>query len=298
MVMHVMVMHRTMTRDVLPITAASDDEVAYFAQRRRRDERGARLYRDLAAQAPNGAFTARDDGTPIGIAFAHALEDEWFLSELFVEPSFRGQGLGLALLSAAAQDAGDVTRSGYASSAELEAAAFLTRRGVALATPVLQVSGALPSEKELARMAAGEYRFQTSELEPSVFQHALNELDREVRGSARPLDHAYFSEHARGIVFTRQAEIAGYAYVWNSGRIGPVVVASEAYAIQIFGFALAALHGMYRATWCSMLVPGSNVRIARTAMRAGLQLEGLGYFASDARAIDLSRYVGFDELLF
>lgn len=280
------------------IGPAAEEDVAEFARRRRHDEHGRRLYRDLAAAAPNGAVVAKDEGTAIGIAFAHALEDEWFLSELFVEPSFRGQGIGLELLSAAAQGAGDFTRSAYASLSETSSAAFLARRGVALQTPVLHLAGALPHENELVRMAAGEYRFETAEIDPNVHRHALVQLDRETRGSARLLDHAYFGAHTTGVVFVRQSEIAGYAYVWNSGRVGPMVSASPAYAVQLFGFALATLHRTYGATWCSALIPGTNMRTTRAAMRAGLVVEGLGFFASDSGALDLSRYLGFDDLLF
>jgi len=60
----------------------------------------------LAHVAPNGVFVAKDEGTPIGIAIPHALEDEWFLSEIYVEPSFQKRGVGWQLLTEAAKEAG------------------------------------------------------------------------------------------------------------------------------------------------------------------------------------------------
>jgi hypothetical protein len=147
-------------------------------------------------------------------------------------------------------------------------------------------------------MASGQYRFRTEPLDPVAHRGALAQLDREVRGTARPLDHLYFSEHGRGFIFARDEEITGYAYVWPSGRIGPMVVASPAYSVQFLGFALASLHQTFGASWCTMLVPGSNVRVMRAAMKAGLTIESIRLFASDGGLLDLSRYVAFHQLLF
>src|SRR5438552_12690751 len=94
------------------IGPATAEEVAHFARRRTQNEHDYRLYTGLAHVAPSGVFVARDEGAPIGIAIPHAMEDEWFLSELFVEPSFRGRGIGLELLIAAAGEPAEATRSG------------------------------------------------------------------------------------------------------------------------------------------------------------------------------------------
>lgn len=281
-----------------PIAQATADDVTYFARRRFADEHSRALYADLAQSAPNGALVAKDEGTPIGIAIAHALEDEWFLSELFVEPSFRAAGIGAELLREAARDAGDVIRTGLLRAEEHAALAFFLQRGVAIQMPVLRVSGAVPHENELMRMAAGEYRFGTEPLDLMRHRAPLAQLDRELRGTSRPLDHQYFMQNSRGFVFTRESELAGYAYVWPSGRIGPFAAASQSYLVQMLSFVLAALRQTYGASWCSLLVPGTNVRVMRAAMRAGLTIEALHLYASDANLADLSRYTGFHELLF
>ncbi len=280
------------------IAVASADDVAHFARRRWRDEHARKLYVDLAHVAPSGVYVAKDEGTPIGIAIPHALEDEWFMSEIFVEPSFQMRGVGWKLLTQADREAGDAARSGLIEPSELGALAFFLRRGVALHTPILDVSGAIPHENELLRMAAGDYRFITEPLDPVGHRSAVGQLDREARGSARPLDHLYFCENGRGFIFRRDEELAGYVYVWPSGRIGPMCAASASYLTQFFAFALATLRQSYGASWCTAMVPGTNIRIMRAAMRAGLTLEGVRIFASDSGAADLSRYVGFHSLLF
>lgn len=280
------------------IVPATADHVQHFARRRWQDEHSRRLYVDLAHVAPSGAFVATDEGAPIGIVIPHALEDEWFLSEIYVEPSFQKSGIGWQLLTEASKDAGDVTRSGLLEPGELGGIAFFLRRGVALQTAIAEIAGPIPHENELARMAAGEYRFRTEPLDPVAHRGALGQLDLEVRGSARPLDHLYFSEHGRGFIFARDEEITGYVYVWPNGRIGPMVVGSAAYAVQFLAFALAGLRQTFGASWCTMLVPGTNIRVTRAAMRAGLTIEAIRLFASDGGMLDLSRYVAFHQLLF
>src|SRR5579862_6195012 len=165
----------TSVADVL-VTRADEADVSEIARRRWSDSETRRLYMHLASVAPNGTWIARDDGTVIGIAIAHALQDEWYLSDLFLEPSFRGQGLGLRLLAEAARDAGDVTRSGLLEPAELGAIAFFARRRVPARIPVLTIAGNIPKEERLAALAAGAHRFQTEPLEPLRHRYALDAL--------------------------------------------------------------------------------------------------------------------------
>ncbi len=280
------------------IVQAADDDIAYFAKRRCKDEHERALWFYLAEHAPNGVWVAKDVETAVGIAIPHAGDDEWFLSELFVEPSFRNHGIALELLHAAAGPAGDVTRSGMLDQAELDGLAFYAARSVPIASPVLSVSGEIPRDEALAKMAAGEYRFRTRQLDMLEHRQSLTALDHEVRGTGRLFDHEYFMSRAHGVAFYLDDEFVAYAYAWPSGRIGPLATTSAVYAVQILAFMLAALKHVYEASWCTMLVPGINVRVLRAAMRANLKIDGVQIFATDGAAGDLSRYIGLHRLLF
>lgn len=280
------------------LVRATEDDVRAFASRRFADEESRRLYLELADAAPGGAWVARDDATPIAIAFAHALEDEWYFSELYVEPSFRGSGIGRRLLHDVAKDHPDVARSGLLDAGDPATLAFFLRRGFSLNVPVLRIAGTVPREDDLARMAAGDYRFQTMALDPRAHRFSLDALDREVRGSARGSDHDVLSRRASGTIFLLNDEPVGYAYVSSDGRIGPMVAASGAYLAQFFAYALVSLRRTYGATWCTAFVPGNNVRVMRAAMRIGLTLDDVKIFATDQPLLDLSRYVGYHALMF
>ncbi|MBV9671165.1 MAG: GNAT family N-acetyltransferase [Acidobacteriales bacterium] len=280
------------------LVQANDDDVAYFAKRRCQDEHERALWFYLAENAPKGVWIAKDVDTPVGIAIPHAADDEWYLSDLFVEPSFRDHGVAGELLNAAAGPAGEATRSGMLNPDESGGLAFYVARSVPITTPVISVSGEIPREEALAKMAAGAYRFRTAPIDMIAHRESLLALDRDVRGTGRLLDHDYFLQNAQGVAFYLGDEFVAYAYAWPSGRIGPMCTASAAYAVQILAFMLAALKHAYEASWCTMLVPGTNIRILRAAMRANLKIEGVLLFATDRTSSELSRYVGLHRLLF
>jgi GNAT superfamily N-acetyltransferase len=280
------------------ISAARESDIRALAARRWPDESSRRLYINLAEGSQRGAWVARDDGTPIAIAFVHALEREWFVSELYVEPSFRRLGLGWKLLRTATSDSGDVSLAGIVDANDMGSLAFFLRRGMGLQVPVLRIAGEIPKEEELLPMAAGDYRFATLAIDPRAHADVLAGLDRDVRGSARPTDHESFAQVASGTLLLRDDECVGYVYVWPDGRIGPMAAASGAYLTQFFGFALTALRRTYGASWCTAYVPGSNVRVMRAATRIGLALDDVRIFATDSPNVDLSRYVGFHALAF
>jgi len=280
------------------LAPAGEHDVAEIARRRWRDSETRRLYLYLASVAPNGAWVARDEGTAIGIAIAHRLETEWYLSDLFVEPSFRGQGLGAQLLAEAARDAGDVTRSGILDAGQLRGIAFFARRRLPASTPILRFTGRIPKEERLAALAAGEHRFETRALDPVRHRSALDALDRETRGSPRQTDHLYFASNADGSAFFVNGELVGYTYVWRDGTIGPLASFSPAYVAAFFAFGMMALARSHGASWCSALVPAVNVRVARAALDAGLAIDGVKLFARDSAEMDMSRYVGYHSLLF
>lgn len=267
-----------------------------MARRRNFDEAGFRLALELAER--NMVWAARDQSEIVGIAIAHASEYERYVGDLYVEPSYRAAGIGANLLDAALAEADDVGRAMLIEPNDAAGLTLAYRRGCAPRGTISRVAGAIPREEELAKMAAGNYRFEVEPLEPAVHAFALEALDREARGTERVGDHEYFMRFAVGQVFFLNGESVAYAYVWPDGRIGPMACASPAYLVQVFAYALVTLQRRHRATWCTLLVPGTNLRIARAALRAGLRIEQTLLIARDSSAADQSTYVGYHTLLY
>lgn len=252
----------------------------------------------LASADDGSVWSAHDDGEVIGIAIAHRSDDEWYVGDLFIEPSYRGQGIGSQLLDAAFADVGDAMRSMLLDPQDTASLVLALRRRLTPAGTLLRFAGSIPREEELAAMAAGDYRFQVDAIDPAAHMFGLNALDRESRGTTRLKDHQGFAGAATGQAFFLNGEFVAYTYVWPDGRIGPLASASAAYLVQIFAYALVTLQRQYSASWCTALVPGANLRVARTALRAGLRIEQVASVATDSFAFDASRYMGYNLLLY
>lgn len=280
----------------LAIGLAGADEVRSIQRRRNRDETSVRLA--LAFAERQTVWVARDDGEAVGIVVAHDSDGERYVGDIFVEPSYRGQGAGGELLAAAFDDAGDRARVMRLDPGDAAGVALALRQALALREPLVRLAGAIPKEEELAKMAAGDYRFEVEAVDPAAHGFGLRALDVQTRGTTRDSDHARFARDATGHAFFLRGEFVAYAYVWPDGLIGPLATASQAYLVQIFAYALLSLTRAYGASWCAALVPGSNLRIARAALRGGLRIDALWLLAGDARQGDLSTYAGRHSLLF
>ncbi len=280
----------------LTIGVAGGDEVRSIQRRRNCDDAAIRL--SLTSAERGTVWVARDGSEGVGIAVAHDSEGERYVGDLFVEASYRRTGVGGALLAEAFSDAGDRSRAMHVDPADAASLVLGLRHRMLLREPILRLAGAIPREEELAKMAAGDYRFEVDAIDPVSHGFGLRGLDVQTRGTTRDVDHDEFARSATGHAFFLRGEFIGYGYVWPDGRIGPLACASHAYLVQIFAYALLSLARTYGASWCTALIPGSNVRIARAALRAGLTIEGVSLLAADAFQGDLSTYVGYHALLF
>jgi GNAT superfamily N-acetyltransferase len=278
------------------IAPATDDDVRALARRRNADETTVRLALQLADCGM--AWMAHDRSEPIAAVFTHASDEERYVGDLFVEPSFRNSGIAGQLLDAAFADAGDAARRMLVEPQDGAALVLALRRGLAPQTAVLSIAGPTPREDALLAMAAGDYRFQVDALDPIAHGFALNALDRETRGTTRSEDHARFAQEAAGLAVFLDGEFVAYAYVWPSGRVGPVAASSAQYLTQIFAYAIVTLQRTFGASWCTALIPGDAVRLLRAVLRSGLRIERALTLAGDAPLPDPSRYVAFHPLVF
>lgn len=279
------------------VRRATQEETHDYARRRMQSDADAALYRFLADRA-GGAVVALDEQTPIAIALATPNDNEIAIHDLFVEPSFRNQGIGRALLEAACEASDGGARSALLPANDVDACAFALARGLLPQTPLFRASGAIPREDDLLRLAASDYRFVVRDVDAVAHGPALDALDRETRGCEHRADHEYFAESSAGMAFLLHDEFVGYAYVWPSGHIGPIAASSAAYVGAFLAFAMAASVRTYGASWCSLLLPASNVRAVKTALRAGLRLENQSLFATDTPSPDLTRYLPHHALIF
>jgi GNAT superfamily N-acetyltransferase len=278
------------------IALARDDDVRLVGRLRQIDETGLRLALELSEQ--ESAWVARDGPKAIGWALARISDDERFVGDVFVSASYRGQRIGSRLLDAALAESGDAARRVSIDGGDAVGLALALSRGLNPFATVVRIAGAIPRENALLSMAAGDYRFEVDSVDPVRHAYALDALDRETRATTRSSDHQRFAREGAGLAFYKDGEFVGYAYLWPDGRIGPAAASAPTYLSQMFAYALVMMQRTFGASWCSALVPGENVRVARSALRAGLRIDQTFAIAGDAGMGDLTRYVAFHPLSF
>ncbi|HEX4013497.1 MAG TPA: GNAT family N-acetyltransferase [Candidatus Cybelea sp.] len=271
------------------VERGSVDDVRSILRRRSFDDAGIRFALESAERG--NAWVTRDAGECVGVAIARDGESDRYVGDLYVEPSYRGRGLGRELLGAALNESDDRATLVLLDSNDPAAMALALRRRLAPRESLSRFAGAVPKEEELAKMAAGDYRFGVETIDAAAHAFGLRGLDRQARGTVRDADHADFALRACGNAFFLNGEFVAYTYVWPDGRVGPIASASQNYIVQILAHALLTLSRRYGASWCSALVPGSNLRVARAAMRAGLRIAQTLTLAYDSSTLDLSAYV-------
>ncbi|HEY2475320.1 MAG TPA: GNAT family N-acetyltransferase [Candidatus Cybelea sp.] len=276
------------------VEPASVDDARSIERRRGCDDATIRFALEFAEQGT--VWVARDASEIIGIAIAHDTEDERYAGDLFVEPSYRGRGVARELLGEVFRDCEDRARSMLVDPSDPACVALALRQRLPVRESLVRLAGAIPREEELAKMAAGDYHFGVDPIDPSAHAFGLRALDRQIRGTARERDHVDLALRATGSGFFLNGEFVAYAYVWPDGRLGPIACASQNYFVQILAYALLTLTRRYSASWCTMLVPGSNLRVARAALRGGLRITQTLAISSDSLERDLSAYVAGHEL--
>lgn len=232
------------------------------------------LYRHLLR---SGALFVADDPHPVGFAAAIVRDGVWFLSQLWVLPERQGAGVGAALFDEAlawgrGSNAFSVVASPHPAAQTLYLRASMLPLWFVLdmAVPDVAVEDA---PNDLVPVEDSD--------EPWI-----DELDREVRGAARPEDHAVFREKATGLVLRRAGEPRGYVYVWPAGKVGPVAARSATDLPALLRAGLR-LGGGVRA----VSVPSSNWAALRELVVLGARPTGSNAFLASRPMGDATRYV-------
>lgn len=223
-----------------------------------------------------GAVFMAEDPEPVGFASAVIRDGAWFLSQLWVAIDRQGAGIGSALLDEALAWGHGSSIFSVVASPFPGAQTIYMRRSMFPLWPAMEFEGEPPEEDPPG--GAGDL---TAEDQPWV-----NELDREVRGIARPEDHAFFREHARGIALRRGGEPLGYLYAWPGGKIGPAAIRDGRDTAELLRAGIAA--GPKRVT---LVVPTTNWAALREATRLRLRLVSRTVFMASRVMPDGSRYL-------
>jgi GNAT superfamily N-acetyltransferase len=276
---------RPATEDDLPALAGIFSESAGYLTQRYRPDQADRLpfeaddrlpmYRHLLQTGT--VIVAEEDEGPVGFAAAIVRDGVWFLSQLWVLPRHHAGGIGSALLDEALA-AGTGCRAFTVVASPHPAALTLYMRAsmYPMFTQLDMFGGGAPP-----RPPEG-IRALTPEDGPWI-----DALDREVRGAARPEDHAVFTAWGgSGHVLERDGTALGYVYAFPDGKVGP----GAAHRPEDVPLLLSAARSIVGGP-ITIAVPGTNWTALRELVRAGLAPAGSNTFMSSVPIGDGARYL-------
>jgi GNAT superfamily N-acetyltransferase len=229
-----------------------------------------------------GVFHVAQDGTRlVGICCGVVRQEIWFLSMFWVLPEERVRGIGRPLLeqvTAEARARGARTLCTW-SSIDFVAVANYLRLGMMPAGPVLTFSG------ECTTPPAPTTGLELRELSADV----ASSIDAVVRGTPRPLDHAFFrAREGSARQVERAGQPIGYFYA-SQGVVGPAAWLGPADAQLVLAAALDEARRQQAKV--RLMIPGVNQAALTAALAAGLKLSGAAHFMASAPFGQLSQYL-------
>jgi GNAT superfamily N-acetyltransferase len=269
--------------DLLPLAGVFVTAAGYLTERYRPDQVGhmpvdpeGRLpfYRHLLA---TGVIFVAEDPEPVGFSSAVIRDGVWFLSQLWVLPERHAGGIGSALLDEA------LAWGRGASAFTVVASPHPAAQLVYLRASMFP----LWVQHELTGDGAGPTGtpHHIDVLDDSD-QGWIDDLDRDVRGIARPEDHGFWREQAAGLALRRDGDPAGYAYVWADGKVGPGAVRDPADMPTLVRAARHRAEGPM-----TFAVPSANWAALGELVREGFSPLGSNTFMASRPMPDGSRYL-------
>jgi hypothetical protein len=242
-------------------------------------QRLATLFRHVSTSSPGRSWLAEESGSVIGFGMAAQRGPMTFLSFLFVRSTHQARGVGRAIYQRC------VPRDGYRatsiSSSQPVAAALYASDGLVPRVPIYTFIGS--PRAELPRLDQG------LTLTP-IEQREIDELDAEVVGLTRGVDHAAWqSWQRRPFALRHRSAPVGYGYAQPSGRIGPAVVRRESDLVPLVGKLMA----QFDPPAAYMVhVPGVAGETFSALLNSGFRLDGSpAIYCATAPGPDYRRYL-------
>lgn len=224
-------------------------------------------------QEPEGCWVAADGDTIVGFTISWVRGDFWFLAYLFIAPTLQAQGVGRALIERALAHAGHAAtnRALITFAYNPASIALYVRYAMYPQEPLYVLEGL--AETFRAR-GEGPQCPAYQRLTPDAGSVDLrSRLDQAVLGMVRIRHHEFFLNAPGSVcyLFGPATAPSGYAYVWPTGRVGPLLALSPSSFERIMwtGLSLASASTAERV---SVLLAGSNAPALAWALGQGMRI--------------------------
>ena len=233
------------------------------------------FYRHLLT---TGTILLAEDPEPVGFSASVVRDGVWFLSQFWVVPERHGAGIGSALLQEALADGRGAGMFSVIASPSPAAQLLYLRSSMLPLWAQIDMRGVCPPAE----------RVEGVEELTAADQAWVDELDRAVRGMARPEDHAFWRQSARGLALHRDGSPVGYIYGSSEGKIGPGAARDPSDIPLLLRLGALAIPNGGEAT---IAVPDANWVALRELTRLGFVPLGSNTFMASRALGDPSRYL-------
>ena len=244
---------------------------------------------------PEGSFVAHDSkGKLIGFAMSLIREDEWFLSQLFVDPTLQSKGLGQKLLDKAmryGKKNGCKRWALVTFSYNPQAIAVYTKMGMPPQRPLLTMERKRKDDEAFKKLRA-PIKLAVTKITEEKYINRLTALDRRARQLARPEEHFFWlaDENYNTLIFHDGKKLVGYAVVNSRGMIAPVVASDPKYLVSLMAHAVewgAAQGHKFQI----LFVQGEQLEVIRMLMTTGFHIDETTLVMASEQVSDPKLYI-------
>jgi len=222
-----------------------------------------------------GFWVAEDAGRIVGFAISWVCGSLWFLAYLFISPESQGRQIGRNLIARTLEhgDASTIRNRALITFAYNPVSiALYSRYGLYPREPLYAMRGPAAAAQATPEQGGS---LVCEKLVPDAESPArLSHIDEQILGHRRDRHHRYLlNAQGASCYLLRQADtLGGYAYIWASGRVGPLAVLSP----SVFGTAMnaaLALAATQDGQTISVLIAGSNELAFSIATEHQMQID-------------------------
>jgi predicted GNAT family acetyltransferase len=239
-----------------------------------------------------GFWIAEVEGEMVGIMLSWVRGSLWYLAHLFVSPAHQGLDIGRNLMERAMKHhkGSDITNRALVTFAYNPVSISLyARHGIYPREPLYWMEGPSRQVKtEASNTKLRNERIVDFEKTRSI----LTRIDDLTLGYPREKNHEFLfrTPSARCHLFFSGNKPVGYAYVWQTGRVGPLATVSHEIFREVLKSALrlAADEG---AANVGIAATGSNEQLMQVALEQKMRILDSYLFMSSKPFPNFSNYV-------
>lgn len=250
------------------------------------------LISHIYGQDPDLSWGAYEGDKLVGFATSHLRDRQWHIAYLFVDPEYQNRGLGTQLLKTGLAEA--ARREAYFMSQctfiyNTKAIGLYTKLGMFPRKNMMLMEGPDASSVEWPPITS---QIESRLIDSTALLNDLNQMDREVRGINRAVDHCYWlaDDDHEGHVFSHEGHLIGYAYITQRGFIGPVLALRDAYLPEIVLHCLRLL-AQRSDTRPKLWLNGKNFTTLQLTLNHGFKIKEIALLMTNRMFCDVRRYI-------